>query len=91
MKLVLLLLPILTHYFNDCVCAPRLGIAAQTKIVREPSLVYRSMIGHDEPKQISLYGLISVFSFQTSKRLYHGMKMSLKISEIFLYLLDFIF
>jgi hypothetical protein len=40
MKLVLLLLPILTHHFNDCVRARRLGIVTQTKIVREPSLVF---------------------------------------------------
>jgi hypothetical protein len=38
--LVLALLPMVTGYFNGCTRARSLGIAAQIKIMREPSLVF---------------------------------------------------
>jgi hypothetical protein len=38
--LVLVLLPIWIDYFNGCACARSLGIAAQTKIMGEPPLVF---------------------------------------------------
>jgi hypothetical protein len=38
--LVLVLLSMVIDYFNDCTCICRLGIAAQIKIMGEPSLVF---------------------------------------------------
>jgi hypothetical protein len=38
--LVLVLLPMLIDYFNGCTCVCSLGIAAQIKIMGEPSLVF---------------------------------------------------
>jgi hypothetical protein len=41
--LVLVLLPMLIDYFNGCARARSLGIAAQIKIMREPSLVFTGL------------------------------------------------
>jgi hypothetical protein len=41
--LVLVLLPMLIDYFNDCACARSLGTAAQIKIMEEPSLVFTGL------------------------------------------------
>jgi hypothetical protein len=41
--LVLVLLPMLIDYFNSCVRASSLGIAAQIKIMGEPSLVFTGL------------------------------------------------
>jgi hypothetical protein len=38
--LVLVFLPMVIDYFNDCACAPRLGIASRIKIMGEPSLIF---------------------------------------------------
>jgi hypothetical protein len=38
--LVLVLLPMLIDYFNGCTRARSLGIAAQIKIIKKPSLVF---------------------------------------------------
>jgi hypothetical protein len=40
---VLVLLPILIDYFNGCVHARSLGIAAQIKIMGEPSFVFTGL------------------------------------------------
>jgi hypothetical protein len=41
---VLALLPMLIDYFNSCACARSLGIAAQIKIMGEPSLVFTGLL-----------------------------------------------
>jgi hypothetical protein len=41
--LVLVLLPMLIDYFNGCARARSLGIAAQIKIMGEPSLVFTGL------------------------------------------------
>jgi hypothetical protein len=41
--LVLVFLPMLIDYFNGCVRAHSLGIAAEIKIMGEPSLVYSGL------------------------------------------------
>jgi hypothetical protein len=40
LALVLVLLPMVTHYFNGCTLACSLDIAVQIKIMKEPSLVF---------------------------------------------------
>jgi hypothetical protein len=40
---MLVLLPMLIDYFNGCARARRLGIAAQIKIMGEPSLVFTGL------------------------------------------------
>jgi hypothetical protein len=62
-------------YFNGCTCARSLGIAAQIKIIGEPSLVF----------------LGQWFGFPLKNtRLFHGRRKSLKISKICSFLLNFI-
>jgi hypothetical protein len=39
----MVLLPMLIKYFNGCVCARNLGIAAQIQIMGEPSLVFTGL------------------------------------------------
>jgi hypothetical protein len=74
----LVLLPMLIDYFNGYARACSLGIAAQIKIMVEPSLVFTGL-------WFDLFGCLL-----KSIRLCHGRKKSLKTSKICSFLLDFI-
>jgi hypothetical protein len=76
--LVLVLLPMVIDYFNGCTRARSLGIAAQIKIMGEPSVVFSD-------HWFNLFGYLL-----KNTRLCHGRRKSLKTSKICLFLLDFI-
>jgi hypothetical protein len=75
--LVLVLLPMMIDYFNGFARARSLGIAAQIKIMGEPSLVFSGQ----------WFGFIRLLK---NIRLCHGIRKSLKTSKICSILLDFI-
>jgi hypothetical protein len=68
---VLVLLSMMIDYFNGRVRARSLDIAAQIKIMREPSLVFSDQ----------WFNFIRLPSKNT--RLYHGRRKSLKISKFY--------
>jgi hypothetical protein len=69
--LMLVLLPILIDYFNGCARACNFSIAAQIKIMGEPSSV------------LQVYGSLSIFGcLQKSIRLCSGRRKGLKTSNI---------
>jgi hypothetical protein len=50
---VLVLLPMWIDYFNGCVCARSLCIAAQIKIMGEPPLIFTGLwFGHGRRKNL---------------------------------------
>jgi hypothetical protein len=63
----------LIDYFNGYTRARSLGIAAQIKIIGEPSLVW----------YLQGYGLVSILGcIQKNTKLCHGRRKSLKTSKI---------
>jgi hypothetical protein len=59
-------------YFNGCAYARSLGITAQIKNMREPSLVFSGV----------WFGIL-IGGLQENTRSYHGRRKSLKTSKIY--------